>query len=152
MILKYCLLTLSLIVVVGCGDRGGESSGSGGSQAASSRAITGLFAVGGHQLYLVSRGVGRPAVVVDAGFGNPSETWAPIQNALAGSTQVILRDRAEYGRSESGPLPRDADKSWRIFDDDVFRHPVTEVLVVIGPALVLEVEGQRRFEPLGSPS
>lgn len=98
------LLACLLAAAVGCGGR--ET----GSDAASTGSAGERFDVGGHRLHLMSRGSGSPAIVVDTGFGNRAETWKEIQEALAPKTRVVLYDRAGYGRSDPGPLPRDADR------------------------------------------
>lgn len=109
MIQTRFLLAMGLVLVIGCSGGGGEAI-DGGDEVASSAGTSGRFDVGGHDLHLESRGAGEPVIVVDTGFGNPSETWRYIQEALAESAQVVLYDRAGYGNSDPGPLPRDADR------------------------------------------
>lgn len=67
----------------------------------------GLLSVGGHALHVRIRGAGGPPVIIDAGIGSLAEEWYPLQDALSSGTLVVVYDRAGYGASEPGPLPRD---------------------------------------------
>jgi pimeloyl-ACP methyl ester carboxylesterase len=71
-----------------------------------SRARGELIDVGGHLLYIHCQGEGLPVVVLDAGLGGASSDWRKVQPELAKSNRTCIYDRAGYGRSESGPLPR----------------------------------------------
>lgn len=62
--------------------------------------------VGGHSLYLDCRGAGRPVIVLDAGLGGSAADWAAVQAELAATHTVCTFDRAGYGTSTPGPLPR----------------------------------------------
>ncbi len=64
--------------------------------------------VGGYRLHINCIGAGSPTVVMDAGLGAWSPTWALVQPELAKSTRVCAYDRAGMGWSEPGPHPRDA--------------------------------------------
>ena len=64
--------------------------------------------VGTHSLHVRERGSGSPTVVIDVGLGGSLEEWHALQDALASDAFVVLYDRAGYGRSEAGPLPRDS--------------------------------------------
>jgi pimeloyl-ACP methyl ester carboxylesterase len=65
-----------------------------------------LVDVGGYKLHLHCSGSGTPTVVLDTGLGLPAASFAPIQRELAKTTRVCSYDRAGYGFSEPGPLPR----------------------------------------------
>jgi pimeloyl-ACP methyl ester carboxylesterase len=69
-----------------------------------------LYTVNSHQLHLVCMGEGSPTVILEAGGGHFSATWARVQPMIAQSTQVCAYDRAGYGWSEPGPEPRDAER------------------------------------------
>jgi pimeloyl-ACP methyl ester carboxylesterase len=59
---------------------------------------------GGHRLYIECTGSGGPAVVLQAGLGAESSSWASIAPAVAATTTVCAYDRAGHGRSdEAGP-------------------------------------------------
>jgi pimeloyl-ACP methyl ester carboxylesterase len=60
--------------------------------------------VGGHRLYLECIGSGSPTVVLQAGLGEASASWARIAPLIAASARVCAYDRAGHGRSdEAGP-------------------------------------------------
>jgi pimeloyl-ACP methyl ester carboxylesterase len=67
-----------------------------------------LVGIGSHRLQIHVEGKGAPAVVVDAGITDQLEKLRPLQQRLARVTKVIAYNRAGYGRSEPGPLPRHA--------------------------------------------
>jgi pimeloyl-ACP methyl ester carboxylesterase len=65
--------------------------------------------VGGHRLHINCVGMGSPTVVIEAGLGDWSAAWSSwVQPDVAKTTRVCTYDRAGYGQSESGPLPRTA--------------------------------------------
>ncbi len=67
-----------------------------------------LIDVGGFSLHLHCSGAGTPAVVLDAALGGSSVSWSWVQPEIARLTRVCSYDRAGYGWSEPGPLPRTA--------------------------------------------
>jgi pimeloyl-ACP methyl ester carboxylesterase len=67
-----------------------------------------LIDVGGFRLHLSCSGQGRPSVVLDAALGGSSVSWSHVQPALARATRVCSYDRAGFGWSDPGPLPRTA--------------------------------------------
>lgn len=62
----------------------------------------------GRKLHLRCTGEGGPTVVLDAGLGRDSSVWRKVQPELAKTTRTCAYDRAGYGTSDPGPLPRDA--------------------------------------------
>lgn len=67
-----------------------------------------LVRVGDHRLHIFCQGQGSPTVVLDAGLGGNSLDWSRVQPGVAEYTRVCAYDRAGYGWSEPGPLPRDS--------------------------------------------
>ena len=61
----------------------------------------------GRRLNLNCSGEGSPTVILEGGYGATSEAWVRIQPAVAETTRVCSYDRAGYGLSDPGPLPRD---------------------------------------------
>jgi pimeloyl-ACP methyl ester carboxylesterase len=49
-------------------------------------------------------------VVIEPGIGNAREIWEPVVNALEGDMRIVLYDRAGYGQSDPGPMPRTAER------------------------------------------
>lgn len=64
--------------------------------------------VGGYRLHLNCTGTGSPTVVIDAGHGASSASWAWVQAEVARTTRVCTYDRAGMGWSEASPYPRTA--------------------------------------------
>src|SRR5262249_53728955 len=70
-----------------------------------------LVDVGGYRLHINCIGSGSPTVVIESGWGDWSPAWSSwVQPAAATTTRVCTYDRAGYGFSEPGPLPRTADR------------------------------------------
>lgn len=64
--------------------------------------------IGTHHLQIHIQGSGSPTVVIDSGLGDTMERLRPLQERLATVTRVVTYNRAGYGQSGPGPLPRDA--------------------------------------------
>lgn len=67
-----------------------------------------LVGVGTHRLHLHCSGTGSPAVVFDAALGGSSLSWSLVQPDVARVTRACAYDRAGFGWSEAGPMPRTA--------------------------------------------
>jgi pimeloyl-ACP methyl ester carboxylesterase len=92
--------------------------------------------VGGHRLHIDCAGTGSPTVVIDAGWGDWSATWSrSVQPDVAASTRVCTYDRAGYGHSEPGPLPRTADRVARELHTLLERADVPGPYVIVGHSL-----------------
>ena len=65
-----------------------------------------LVDVGGFMMHIYCTGEGSPTVVLDAGLGELSLSWAQVQEQLSQHTRVCSYDRAGMGWSEEGPKPR----------------------------------------------
>lgn len=64
--------------------------------------------IGGYSLHLYCVGQGSPTVVLDAGGGFTSSSWAWVQPEIARSTRVCAYDRAGWGWSDPSPIGYDA--------------------------------------------
>jgi pimeloyl-ACP methyl ester carboxylesterase len=62
--------------------------------------------LGGHRLHLYCTGRGTPTVVVETGFDEFATDWVLVQRAVEKTTRICTYDRAGYGWSDPGPLPR----------------------------------------------
>jgi pimeloyl-ACP methyl ester carboxylesterase len=69
-----------------------------------------LIDIGGRRLHMVSEGDGCPAVVLDAALGASSLSWSHVQPLVARVTRACTYDRAGFGWSDPGPLPRTANR------------------------------------------
>jgi Tol biopolymer transport system component/pimeloyl-ACP methyl ester carboxylesterase len=59
-----------------------------------------------HSLHIRCWGEGGPTVVIDTGVGDTLDRWGDFQLQVAEFTHVCTYNRAGYGTSEVGPLPR----------------------------------------------
>src|SRR5436305_13352894 len=72
------------------------------------RGTSAMFDVGGFRLHLNCQGRGSPTVVFDAALGGSSLSWSLVQPAVASFTRACSYDRAGFGWSDAGPMPRTA--------------------------------------------
>jgi pimeloyl-ACP methyl ester carboxylesterase len=63
----------------------------------------------GRRLNLNCSGGGEPTVILESGFGASSDAWSKVQPVVANTTRVCSYDRAGYGLSDPGPMPRDGE-------------------------------------------
>ncbi|MGD2035914.1 MAG: alpha/beta hydrolase [Bacteroidales bacterium] len=70
--------------------------------------FSGKYDVGGHELFLLSYGQNKPAVILESGIGDGGTMsgWNVVQDKVKDFAQVCLYDRAGLGKSEKGPDPR----------------------------------------------
>jgi pimeloyl-ACP methyl ester carboxylesterase len=61
----------------------------------------------GRNLNFRCSGRGAPTVLLESGFGAGAGAWVKVQPLIARTTRVCAYDRAGYGHSDPGPLPRD---------------------------------------------
>jgi pimeloyl-ACP methyl ester carboxylesterase len=64
--------------------------------------------IGSHRLHIRCAGEGGPAVIFDAALGGSSLSWSLVQPSVAAITRACSYDRAGFGWSDAGPLPRTA--------------------------------------------
>jgi len=91
-----------------------------------------LVDVGGFRLHLHCSGSGTPAVVMDAALAGSSISWSLIQPDVARLTRACSYDRAGFGWSDAGPMPRTAGRvadELRVLLD---RGGVTPPFVLVG--------------------
>lgn len=93
------------------------------------------FDLGTHALHARIVGEGSPAVVIDVGIASRSEEWYPLQDRLAGETQVLVYDRAGYGASEPGPVPRDSGTEADELEALLDAASVASPIVLVGHSL-----------------
>jgi len=65
-----------------------------------------LVDVGGYRLKINCAGGGSPAVILESGLGDILDEWQRAQAQISSFTRVCSYDRAGYGESDAGPLPR----------------------------------------------
>jgi pimeloyl-ACP methyl ester carboxylesterase len=69
-----------------------------------------MIDLGSHRLQMRQAGQGAPVVVIDAGLADLLDRLIPLQDSIANYTRVVIYNRAGYGKSEIGPLPRNAER------------------------------------------
>jgi pimeloyl-ACP methyl ester carboxylesterase len=106
-------------------------SGAGGAPGAEGR----LVDVGGHRLMIRSFGTGTPAVVIEPGIGDAGRVWGGVIDALSRETMVVLYDRAGYGDSDPGPMPRSADRVVKELSGLLTAAPVDPPYIMVGHSL-----------------
>lgn len=94
-----------------------------------------MVSVGTHRLELRRRGQGTPTVVIDAGVTDLLDNWSAVQERIAKFTHVMTYNRAGYGRSEPGPLPRDSGREARELRALLKQASVAGPYVVVGHSL-----------------
>lgn len=70
------------------------------------KTIDDSVSIGTHRLHYHCVGRGKPTVVIDVGIGERYTSWQTIVDSVSKVTSVFVYDRASYGTSEPGPLPR----------------------------------------------
>lgn len=107
----------------------------------------------GRRLHLKCIGAGEPTVMLDAGLGLDSSIWRRVQPQLSAITRTCAYDRAGYGQSDPGPLPRDtgrrASDLLELLDATVEQGPFLLVAHSAAERTARLVAGQRRDEVAG---
>jgi pimeloyl-ACP methyl ester carboxylesterase len=62
--------------------------------------------VDGRRMHLVCTGSGEPRVILEGPQTGIAALWIPVQKGIAAFTEVCSYDRAGFGLSDPGPLPR----------------------------------------------
>jgi pimeloyl-ACP methyl ester carboxylesterase len=86
----------------------------------------------GRHLNLRCSGRGSPTVLLESGWGGSSGGWYKVQPALAKTTRVCAYDRAGYGFSDPGPLPRDGAAIVRDLDQGLTAADIRGPFVLVG--------------------
>jgi pimeloyl-ACP methyl ester carboxylesterase len=90
-----------------------------------------LLAAGGTRLNFYCMGSGSPTVIFDGGWGDWSPSWAVVQPQVAKWMRACSFDRAGYGFSDPGPMPR---TSVRVADE---LHAALHAAGITGPYLLV---------------
>ena len=92
--------------------------------------------VGGHRLHINCVGTGSPTVVIDAGWMDWSTSWSSwVQPGVAATARICTYDRAGYGSSGPGPLPRTAERVAQELHTLLQRADLPGPYVMIGHSL-----------------
>jgi pimeloyl-ACP methyl ester carboxylesterase len=90
---------------------------------------------GARRLNLRCSGDGAQTILLEAGGAADSTSWYRVQPLLAGKATVCSYDRAGYGYSDEGPLPRDLDADVRDLDRLIDKAALHTPLVLVGHSL-----------------
>ncbi len=101
------LVLLVTLVVLALGACGGAGGGEGGEAAGTKGKLARVVEIeGGRGLYVRCTGTGSPTVLMEAGDGDTSDQYAYAEEAVAEKTRSCVYDRANLGRSDPAPGPR----------------------------------------------
>jgi pimeloyl-ACP methyl ester carboxylesterase len=91
-----------------------------------------LVDVGGFRLHIRCDGTGTPAVVFDAALAGSSISWTLVQPAIAHVAQSCTYDRAGFGWSDAGPMPRTAARAAAELRELLHRAGVPPPYLLVG--------------------
>jgi pimeloyl-ACP methyl ester carboxylesterase len=94
-----------------------------------------LIDVGGYNLHINCTGQGSPTVILEAGQGDYSLTWAYVQPEVAKTNRVCSYDRAGYGWSEPSPRPRTANAEMKELHTLLVNADIQGPYVLVGHSL-----------------
>lgn len=89
----------------------------------------------GRHLNLRCSGSGPRTIMLEAGSHTDSSTWFRLQPLLAASARVCAYDRAGYGFSSEGPMPRSVDADVSDLHALIHRAGIRTPLVLVGHSL-----------------
>lgn len=94
-----------------------------------------MIRIGSHRLQIHLEGKGAPVVVIDAGITDQLDKLRPLQERIARVTHVITYNRAGYGQSEPGPLPRHSGREAQELKTLLEKASVPGPYVLVGHSL-----------------
>jgi pimeloyl-ACP methyl ester carboxylesterase len=86
----------------------------------------------GRRINLVCSGHGAPTVILEGGYAATGRAWSKVQPVVAKTTRVCSYDRAGYGLSDPGPMPRDGAAVALDLDHALRKARVTGPFVLVG--------------------
>lgn len=89
----------------------------------------------GRLLNLRCAGKGEPTIMLESGAVTDSSTWFRLQPILAKSHRVCAYDRAGYGFSTDGPLPRTLDADAADLHALIHQAHLSTPLILVGHSL-----------------
>jgi len=94
-----------------------------------------MVSIGTHRLQFLSQGSGTPVVVMDSGITDQLDKLKALQASVSLVTRVITYNRAGYGKSQAGPLPRDAGREAEELKTLLEKASVPGPYVLVGHSL-----------------
>jgi pimeloyl-ACP methyl ester carboxylesterase len=101
----------------------------------------------GRLLHFSCSGGGRETILLESGFGATAQAWFKVQPQLAHDARVCSYDRAGYGSSDAGPLPRDGAAIAQDLDNGLRAKGLNGPFVLVAHsagALYMELFARRR--------
>jgi pimeloyl-ACP methyl ester carboxylesterase len=89
----------------------------------------------GRHLYLNCTGQGAPTVLLEGGFAADSNAWVRVQPVLDRTMRVCSYDRAGYGQSDMGPMPRDGRAVVKDLDQALRRAGMGGPFIMVGHSI-----------------
>jgi pimeloyl-ACP methyl ester carboxylesterase len=89
----------------------------------------------GRRLNLRCTGKGEPTVIFESGAISDSMAWSKVQPLVARFTRACAYDRAGFGFSDLGPLPRDFEAGARDLHALVIAANIAHPVVLVGHSL-----------------
>lgn len=86
----------------------------------------------GRRLNFRCSGAGAPTVILESGFGADSLAWPRVRARLESKLRVCSYDRAGYGFSDPGPLPRDGAAIARDLDRGLRAAKIRGPFILVG--------------------
>ncbi|HLJ42034.1 MAG TPA: alpha/beta hydrolase [Candidatus Acidoferrales bacterium] len=93
-----------------------------------------LVDAGGFRLNLYCMGSGSPTVVFDSGWGDWAPVWSKVQPEVAKWTRACSYDRAGYGFSDPGPMPRTSVRIAEELHTALHHAGITGPYILVGSA------------------
>jgi pimeloyl-ACP methyl ester carboxylesterase len=96
-----------------------------------------LVDIGDHKMHIRCLGPidGRPTVILEAGGGAFSKSWAPVQEILSPRVRTCAYDRAGLGWSEAGPAPRTMRQETFELHNLIERAKITGPFLLVGQSI-----------------
>lgn len=91
--------------------------------------------IGGYALTLNCTGEGRSTVILESGWSMPGVSWSLVQPEVARFARVCSYDRAGYGWSDEGPMPRSSDEIARELHTLLHNAGISPPYVLAGHSL-----------------
>jgi pimeloyl-ACP methyl ester carboxylesterase len=86
----------------------------------------------GRHIFMTCEGKGSPTVLMESGYRSAARAWDKVMPMIAGQARVCAYDRAGYGRSDPGPLPRDGAATARDLDAALRAAGIEGPFVMVG--------------------
>jgi len=102
----------------------------------------------GRHIALRCSGSGSPTVILESGYAGSSLAWTKVQPVLARRWRVCSYDRAGYGLSDLGPMPRDGKAVAADLDATLRKARIGGPFILVGHsagALYMRLFADRRW-------